>query len=101
LRVLPRGKVPVLEVDGMLLRENLAILSCIGRRFPVACLVPADPLQEANCLSALAGFASTLHIDYRRFIKPSFIAPTLARMRPSAPKARCSMGATWTNSTAN
>jgi glutathione S-transferase len=65
-----RGKVPILEVDGRILRENVAILGWIARRYPQARLLPADPLEEALCLSTSAWFASTLHIDYRRFLKP-------------------------------
>jgi len=71
----PRGKVPVLEVDGRILRENVAILSFIARRFPAAGLLPQDPFEEAQCLSTAAWFASTLHIDYRRFLKPSVYSP--------------------------
>jgi glutathione S-transferase len=71
----PRGKVPVLEVDGRTLRENIAILSFIARRYPAASLLPQDPFEEAQCLSTAAWFASTLHIDYRRFLKPAVYSP--------------------------
>ena len=66
----PRGKVPVLDTGDGLLVENVAILTYIARTYPDAQLMPADPLQQARCLSTLAWFASTLHIDYRRFLKP-------------------------------
>ena len=74
----PRAKVPVLEVDGRILRENVAILSFIARRFPVSALLPQDPFEEAQCLSTAAWFASTLHIDYRRFLKPAVYSPERA-----------------------
>lgn len=69
-RLNPRGKVPVLEVEGQVLRENIAILGFIASRFPAAGLLPNDPIEQAKCISTLAWFASTLHIDYRRFLKP-------------------------------
>jgi len=74
----PRGKVPILEVDGQILRENVAILGWVARRFPQAGLLPADALDEALCLSTVAWFASTLHIDYRRFLKPHVFSPDTA-----------------------
>lgn len=66
----PRGKVPVLEIDGQVLRENIAILGFIAHRYPASGLLPEGPFGQAQCMSTLAWFASTLHIDYRRFIKP-------------------------------
>jgi len=66
----PRGKVPVLAIGNRVLVENSAILVYIARRFPAAGLLPADPVEEAQCLAIAAWFASTLHIDFRRFFKP-------------------------------
>ena len=75
LRLNPRGKVPVLAVGDRLLRENIAILHFIGQTLPEAGLLPTDPLEQAECLSTAAWFASTLHIDYRRFLKPFAFSP--------------------------
>jgi glutathione S-transferase len=65
-----RGKVPVLEVGGTILRENVAILYFIASAFPDAGLLPVDLMERAQCISVAAWFASTLHIDYRRVVKP-------------------------------
>lgn len=75
LKINPRGKVPSLEMDGQVLRENIAILAFIAHRYPEAGLLPQAPLEQAQCLATLAWFASTLHIDYRRFIKPQVYSP--------------------------
>jgi len=74
----PRGKVPVLEVDGQPLFENVAILTYIAERFPAARLLPAEALARAQCVATLAWFSSTLHIDYRRFLKPQLYSPEAA-----------------------
>ncbi|MDR5651677.1 glutathione S-transferase family protein [Ruixingdingia sedimenti] len=71
LRINPRGKVPVLRMGDHSLRECVAILDLIAALHPAAGLMPRDPLDRAECLSLLAWYASTLHIDYRRFLKPA------------------------------
>ncbi|MEO8296243.1 MAG: glutathione S-transferase family protein [Burkholderiales bacterium] len=71
----PRGKVPVLDIDGWLLRENVAILSCIAERFPAAGLWPDDAAERLQCLSTLAWLASTVHIDYRQMRRPMAFSP--------------------------
>jgi glutathione S-transferase len=70
LRINPRAKIPVLIVDGRILTESVAILSYIGRRFPAAHLLPADPLQEAQCLSTVAWFATTVHPSFSHHVRP-------------------------------
>jgi glutathione S-transferase len=72
----PRGKVPALEIDGQILRENIAIIDLVANRLPEAELLPRDDLARAQCMSTLAWFASTLHIDYRRFLKPQVYEPS-------------------------
>ena len=48
----PKGKVPLLIVDGKPLTENTAILSYLNRSYPQAKLLPAgDPMREAEALS--------------------------------------------------
>lgn len=74
----PRGKVPVLGIGNRVLVENSAILVYIARRFPAAGLLPSDPVEEAQCLAIAAWFASTLHIDFRRFLKPFVYSPDKA-----------------------
>ena len=60
-RVNPKGKVPVLVIDGEPLTENVAIQIWIARSFPQARLLPADPKQEIKAISLMSWFASGVH----------------------------------------
>ena len=68
-KVNPRGKVPALDVDGRVITENTAILSYLGRRFPESGLLPADPIDEAHCIGAMAWFSNTVHPSYQRYMR--------------------------------
>lgn len=61
LNLNPKHKVPVLTIDGEPLTENLAIQVWIARHFPVAKLLPADPIQEIKAISLMAFFGSGIH----------------------------------------
>lgn len=68
-KVNPRGKVPALDVDGRVITENTAILSYLGRRFPESGLLPADPIDEAHCIGAMAWFSNIVHPSYQRYMR--------------------------------
>ncbi len=70
----PKGKVPLLLVDGEPLTENVAILTFLARRFPEARLLPftGEPLTDARILSDLAWCASGLHPLVTRLRFPQF-----------------------------
>ncbi len=55
------GKVPTFPIDGRLLAEIAAILSCPARRFPDAGPLSEDAEAEAHALSWMPSAASTLH----------------------------------------
>lgn len=59
----PKGKVPLLVVDGEPLSENVAILTFLARAYPHAKLLPfgSGAMQNAQILSLLAWCASGLH----------------------------------------
>jgi glutathione S-transferase len=58
----PKGKVPVLIVDGMVLTETIAILTFLARKFPQAGLLPTnDDWAEVNALSLLSWCATGMH----------------------------------------
>ena len=61
LRLNPKHKVPVLEIDGTPLTENVAIQIWIARNFPAAKLLPAEPMQELRAISLLSWCASGIH----------------------------------------
>jgi glutathione S-transferase len=60
LAVNPKGKVPVLLIDGKPLTENVAIQIWVARQFPEARLLP-EGWDEIQAISLLAWFASGVH----------------------------------------
>ncbi|HXQ68318.1 MAG TPA: glutathione S-transferase N-terminal domain-containing protein [Alphaproteobacteria bacterium] len=74
LKINPRGKVPALAVDGKVLTENVAILTYVARRFPEAKLLPADPFEEARCISTMAWFSNTVHPSFTHIFRPERFA---------------------------
>lgn len=71
LAVYPRGRVPVLIVDGERIGENVAILTVIARRFPMARLLPFDdPVQLGRAYELLAWFSSGVHVAFAQVGRP-------------------------------
>ncbi|MEO6151621.1 MAG: glutathione S-transferase family protein [Croceibacterium sp.] len=75
-RVNPKGKVPALEIDGVVLTENVAILSYLHDRHPAARLLPdaATRAQRAETLADLCFCAATLHPLVTRVRMPMLLA---------------------------
>ena len=75
----PKGKVPLLLLDGIPLTENVAILVALSKLYPNANLLPAkDVMTEAQALSMLAWCASGLHPYVTRLCMPQFICDVAA-----------------------
>jgi glutathione S-transferase len=74
----PKGKVPLLVVDGVPLTENVAILTWLAERFPEAGLLPdlQDGFARAGLISDLAYCASGLHPIVTRLRIPQFFCDT-------------------------
>ena len=72
LKVNPKGKVPVLVVDGVPMSENVAILSWINRTFPDANLLPkaADDFEACQQIGDLAFCSGTVHPFVTRIAMP-------------------------------
>jgi len=72
LRLNPKGKVPLLVVDGGPLTENVAILTYLARAFPEGRLLPLgdDPFLDAQVTSLLAWCSSGLHPLVNRLRMP-------------------------------
>lgn len=68
-KINPRGKVPALAVDGRIITENTAILTYLARLNPQAKLLPADPVDEANCIGTMAWFSNVVHPSYQRTMR--------------------------------
>lgn len=67
----PKGKVPMLVIDGKVLTENTAIMTYLNRSYPAAKLLPAgDALLEAEALAFVAWCASGVHPVMSRFFGP-------------------------------
>jgi len=68
LKIHPLGRVPALKLDdGSPLSENTAILPFLGKRFG---LWPTDPVKEAQALSRIGFFASTVHPAHSHIGRP-------------------------------
>ena len=82
LRINPKGKVPVLVVNGEPLTENVAILTFLNQMFPAAQLLPpvATPIDGARQTADLCFCSATLHPVVTRLLMPGrFAAPEAAR----------------------
>ena len=81
LKIHPLGRVPALKLDdGSPLTENTAILPYLGKRFG---LWPTDPVREAQALSAVGFFASSVHPAFAHVARPSAI-PRTSRPSPAS-----------------
>ncbi len=83
----PKGKVPVLIVDGKPMTETVAILTFLAGTFPEKKLLPDPGDLQGRCevLSDLAYCASTLHPFVSRIRLPQrFCAPNADRVRAQA-----------------
>jgi glutathione S-transferase len=58
----PRGLIPAIEVEGLVVTENIAILAWIGHRWPGSGQLPLDDLPAlARVFELLSFFATTVH----------------------------------------
>ena len=68
MKIHPLGRVPALKLDdGAPLTENTAILPFLGKRFG---LWPTDPRKEAQALSIVGFFASSVHPAHAHIGRP-------------------------------
>jgi glutathione S-transferase len=94
LKVNPHGKVPALAVDGMVLTENVAILTFLAKHFPQAQLLPRGIFEEARCISMMAWFGSAVHPTFGRIIRPQRYVDDIAAHGSMRETAR---GIFWDN----
>ena len=74
----PDGKVPVLDADGTIITDTVAIIYWLARRFPASNLLPTDETRMALALSQMAWFGNVLHIARRRMVRPQMYSPDTA-----------------------
>jgi glutathione S-transferase len=71
LGVNPKGKVPVLTIDGLQLTETPAILTWLAALHPAAGLLPAgDAVIENDALATMCWIAGTMHPSITRMRYP-------------------------------
>jgi glutathione S-transferase len=63
----PKGKVPVLEEDTLVLPESSVIMEYLDERYPEPPLLPADPAQRALERWRIFRFDDELGTDYYAF----------------------------------
>jgi glutathione S-transferase len=72
LAINPKGKVPAMAVDGILMTENVAMLWFLHQQFPQAALLPqtGDAVRDHRGLIDLVWVSSTLHPNVRQIRMP-------------------------------
>lgn len=58
----PKGRVPALETEGVILTEAGALLEYVAAQAPQ--LMPSDPLTAAKARSVMYFLASTMHVNH-------------------------------------
>ena len=74
LKINPRAKVPALSVDGRIITENTAILTYLARQFPQANLLPADLVEQAQCIGTMTWLSTIVHPSYQHYMRPERFA---------------------------
>ncbi len=70
LAVNPKGKVPALLAEGVVLSETPAILAYLDARFPEHAILPAgDEMTRAQALSDMSWLSSGLHPHFPRIFR--------------------------------
>ncbi|HEY4372954.1 MAG TPA: glutathione S-transferase N-terminal domain-containing protein [Burkholderiales bacterium] len=75
LKINPKGRVPVLLIDGFVITEVPAILTYLAQRFPQANLLPAGGEAMGRCLEWLGYGSSTVHPAYAHLRRPERYTP--------------------------
>ncbi len=66
----PRGQVPVLIADGIVVTQIVAICNFLNEQFPQANFLPKDPLKKAKVVETLAWMNNTVHPTFTHFFMP-------------------------------
>lgn len=74
----PRGQVPVLVADGVVLTQVVAIVNYINDMYPAAHFLPKDPMAKAQALSTLAWMNNSAHPTFTHVFRSAYFAATEA-----------------------
>lgn len=92
LRINPKGKVPVLDVDGAIITENVAIQYYLAHRFPEKRLCPQDDAGHIRWLSLISWISNTVHPDARHISRPENYCDDPATHEAIRDKGRRTLG---------
>lgn len=71
LAINPRGRVPVLAIDGQTVGENVAVITAIANRFPQIRLLPlGDEILLGRAYELIGWFASGVHVSFAQVFRP-------------------------------
>lgn len=70
LKINPKARVPVLNVDGKIMTECVAILTYLGGGFADRGLWPKDTWKQAEAISLMSWLSNTVHIAFAGVFRP-------------------------------
>ena len=89
LSINPKGRVPVLEVNGSLLTEAPAILVYLSMAFPEKHFLPSNPLENFRCLEWFNWLSGTIHaVGYGQLWRPQRFINDSAQYEQISAKGR-------------
>lgn len=85
----PKGRVPVLEVNGSILTEAPAILVYLSLSYPEKSCMPTDALEHFRCLEWFNWLSGTVHaVAYGQLWRPQQFIDDHAQFAPVSAKGR-------------
>lgn len=84
----PRGRVPALVADGVMIPEVIAILGWIADRHPDAGLLPVGATARAQAFALMSWIASTVHVALAQVRRPERYADDAEVQRALAAPGR-------------
>lgn len=71
----PAGKVPVLDTDGQIITDTIAIVYWLSQTYPEADLLPLGAGAMTQALSRMAWLGTVVHILRRQYTRPMMFSP--------------------------
>jgi glutathione S-transferase len=71
LAINPRGQVPVLVVDGVVITQIIAICEYLNSKFPECGFFPLEPIAKAKVMSTFAWMNNSVHTTFTHVFMPA------------------------------
>jgi glutathione S-transferase len=71
LAINPRGQVPVLVVDGVVITQIVAICEFLNSKFPECGFFPKEPIAKAKVMEAFAWMNNSVHTTFTHVFMPT------------------------------